>query len=284
MKIEKQQVKESLIKYLKTIGKGPIPFSAIIFGVYYNLTRDSIEFFNTYQYQIDLSNQRINNKTAIELLEKGPIETVLMEELIWSFINNGILIKKLNPFDPPKEDTFQLTDWGIKVLSDVKPSPYDYEGFLKDISDLIDSITSFYLVQSLECFYRNLYTPSAIMLGVASENIIIEISKLVETKLGRKEKYQKTLKENRYSISGHILALGDFIKNKKSDLPEEVKVNIEKEFECFFEILRRARNDAGHPSEIRIDKDEAYTNYIIFRSFCKKAFKLKKWVEEQVVI
>lgn len=286
---DEAQLKEACLDFLRN--RNSFAYSNYIQGIAFFLAnKNNAEIAGRLNLDLDSINLTIRNKTERELIQLNLFNKNSLEELLWHFINAGIVVKSFNSekLGDPQIDIFHVTPWGLKVLRDNKPSPYDQQDFLKDIFDVInefDKNTYFYLDQSLMCFSKFLYIPSAIMLGIAAENIIQEISKLAEKKTANKEGYKKILKEQRYSISGHMKAIElILIKNIKKKMPEPLQKNLEKEFDCFFEIIRLSRNEAGHPSEIRIDRDGAYGNFIIFRKFCKKAFKLKKWLGQQEAI
>ena len=279
--VDDKQLKQACIDFFAK--RNSFTFESFIHGIVFLLVQYNNDAIDKLDLVLDSANLRIKNKNIQQLINSNIFTKDSLEELLWQYINAGIIVKdfKTNLSNEPKEDIFHVTPWGLSVLNDIKPSPYDYEEFLRDLSPFINEETSFYLVQSLECFNKYLFIPSAIMLGIAAENIILDISDIAEKKLAVKDKYRKLLKDNRFNITGHIIAISDFVLPQKQNMPDDLINNLDKEYNCFFEIIRLSRNEAGHPSEIKINRDEAYANYIVFRRFCKKAYELKKWLKEQ---
>jgi len=291
--IDNAQLKQACLEFLASKNANSFSYSQFINGIAINLLSKNDDLLIKHQFLIDKPNHKIKNINNDFLTDKDLFNLELfteniIEELLWHFINSGIITIRFHNFrlnptsgDLNVFDYFHVTQWGLNVLKDIKPSPYDYEEFLRDLSKLINEETTFYLIQSLECFRRNLFVPSAIMLGIAAENIILEISEIAEKKVIAKDKYQKTLKDNRFQVTGHKKAIDEFVISK---MPKDKKKYLKKDFNCFFEIIRLSRNEAGHPSEVRIERDEAYANYLVFRRFGKNVYELKQWLEHQTSI
>jgi hypothetical protein len=62
--------------------------------------------------------------------------------------------------------------------------------------------------------------------------------------------------------------------NIRATLPKELSNELEFQFDGIFNLIRLARNDAGHPSGQKIERDMAFAYLLSFRIYCKKIYEL----------
>jgi len=278
MLIDRKELEETILNFMR--GKKSFAYEEVLRGIVFYSGTNRIEYLRKNNINYDITNKRvIGSLSSIPGLKLYDIDET--NEILWNFIIGGVISTNFYNQALQNDTNFFVTEYGKKVLNDLAPSPFDHEGFLRDLSGLINQETSFYLIQSLECFNKSLYVPSAIMLGVAAENIILEISEIAEEKLTVKDKYINMLEKTKFQISWHIKALDDFVLPKLKGNSDNKKNDIKKKLFPLFEVIKLSRNEAGHPSKMRIGRDEAYANYVVFRLFCKIANDLRKWMEAQ---
>ena len=58
------------------------------------------------------------------------------------------------------------------------------------------------------------------------------------------------------------------------DLPVAPKDALDIQLSGVFTLIRYTRNDAGHPTEREIGRDEAYGNLLLFPQYCKRVYDL----------
>jgi hypothetical protein len=82
--------------------------------------------------------------------------------------------------------------------------------------------------------------------------------KLQET-IGTKHKYDELMKK---------------LVPVKGILPRELSEDLESQFDGIFNLIRVTRNDAGHPTGRKIDRDVAFVNLRLFPIYCKRIYGL----------
>jgi len=175
---------------------------------------------------------------------------------------------------------FQVGEYGRAVLCSSDPEPYDPEGYLaafkKRVPDA-DFDTLRYLDEALACFRANTLLASAVMLGCASENAVLQ---LVETFGARivdpndKKKYDS--ETSSWMISKKYTALWSRLKADIKSLPSELSDGLERILDNVFDLIRTNRNAAGHPTGRTVSRDEMRAAFIVFPGYCERVFDLIK--------
>lgn len=174
-----------------------------------------------------------------------------------------------------------LTDYGEKVIASNGPVPNDTNGYLnrikKEIPDL-DSVIEAYLSESIRTYNINQLLSATITLGCASEKSLLL---LIET-------YRDTFKDNTKQEKFIKKTEGKFIKIQFKEfdkdfkgimgqLPTDLKDNYTNTLTGIFEMIRRNRNLAGHPTGNQMDKDTLFANLQVFIPYCRFIYDLKKY-------
>lgn len=171
----------------------------------------------------------------------------------------------------------KVTAYGRECLSHADPQPYDPDGYLKylksEILNLDDTITM-YIAESLMAYLRGLTLSSTVMLGGASEkafllllesftNAISDTTKKVQFENNTKGPVKKKFDEFRKTI----------IQIRKT-LPRSLSDDLEIQLDGIFNFIRTCRNDVGHPTGRKIDRNLAYANLRLFVPYCKRTYEL----------
>src|SRR3989338_5281864 len=101
--------------------------------------------------------------------------------IAWELILAKILVPGTDEFNY-NLPFIHLTEFGKEQINQTLPTPYDPDNFLKSVKQLIpniDGITYFYLSEALRCYHSNCYTASAVMIGAASENMILNLCNIL---------------------------------------------------------------------------------------------------------
>jgi hypothetical protein len=201
-----------------------------------------------------------------------------VRQIIWDLVMAGILVPGADEHNL-KLDYLRVTPYGAAVLSSNQYIPYDPDGYLKEIKIKIpnlDPVIETYIVESLQTFIRGNYLASAVMLGVASEKgilLLIEAYINAIDDASRKEKMQKEMDES-FSILSKFKVLDREFNLIKKDLRANVADDIDIQVNSIFNLIRITRNDAGHPTEAKIDRRRAYSNLQVFAEYCKRIYDL----------
>jgi hypothetical protein len=181
-----------------------------------------------------------------------------------------------NP-DPP---FFHLTEQGRKTLAKLSSDPGNPAGYRLRLDAVapINSITGSYLDEALRCYVADLNKAAAVMVGAASESLILELRDEVEQKLssfGRP--ISKDLRD--WRVSRVLLGLKGAIDSSKASLARSLRDEYESYWPAFTQQIRAARNDAGHPTSVDpITSDTVHASLLIFPELLRVATELRKWV------
>jgi len=213
-------------------------------------------------------------------LERG--ESSLINEVIWSFIIQGLLVPGLD--DSNQGWPFlRLTAYGQRCIAERQILPHDPEGYLRDFQRSVPSVDPVileYLTEALQCFLRDLDRACAVMLGAASEKaIILLIESYANSIADPNRKTQVTAQiEKATSIFRKYEVFEKAFVNIKAHLPKQLTENADSLLRGVFDLIRNSRNDAGHPaSGILISRDSNYSHLRLFIPYCKRIYELILW-------
>lgn len=196
-------------------------------------------------------------------------------ELIWSLINEGILVQGMNESNP-QWPFLSLTEWGEEyVRSDSSPDVYDPEGYLRtlDQSDPLDEVERRFLGQAIGAFRANLPDASAVMLGAASEHLLLRLGKAIATA----DPSQTAITDRRLNgpVLGLLSSVQGYLEANKKALPRTLQDDVQTTFAGVASLIRAVRNDSGHPGRGTTSRAQAYTNLQLFTNY-------RRWVAEAI--
>ena len=192
----------------------------------------------------------------------------------WQLVLEGV-------FAPGKQVGYRLTPHGAKVIAEKQVTPHDYDGYLQRItshSPSIDLTTQMYLSESLRTYRTCNYLASTVMLGVASESVLL---KVVDAMCGALDSQAKidTFKKattGKFASTQHA-EVWSRLRSHIALLPDPLKDVVEPHLSGMFNLIRESRNDAGHPKGRKMERDETYGLLMMFQPYCKTAYALIDW-------
>jgi hypothetical protein len=200
-----------------------------------------------------------------------------VRQIVWEFILQGILAigrDEANPNFP----FVSITEHGKKVLDSGETLPYDPDGYLRklrtDIPNL-DPIIEMYVTESLQAYLKGLMFSSAVALGVASEQallLLLDTFTNAITNPATKSSFGKL--QDTIGIKHKFDQLKNKLMGIRGTLPRELSEDLESQFDGIFNLIRVTRNDAGHPTGRKIERDVAFVNLRLFIIYCKKTYEL----------
>jgi hypothetical protein len=93
-------------------------------------------------------------------------------------------------------------------------------------------------------------------------------TKFKEKTVGKMIKRQ--VEEFDKALKGHLLTL----------LPGDLTENLETGLNGIFALIRNTRNEAGHPTGVKLEREEVYGTLTLFPSYVKKVYALIAWLQE----
>jgi hypothetical protein len=213
-------------------------------------------------------------------LERG--ESSLIQEVIWSFIIEGLLVPGLD--DSNQGWPFlRLTAYGQRCIAEHQILPHDPEGYLRDFQGSVssaDPVILEYLTEALQCFLRDLNRACAVMLGAASEKAVLLLIESYANSIAdpnRRTQVNAQI-EKAASIFRKYEVFETGFAKIKAQLPKQLTENADSLLRGVFDLIRNSRNDAGHPaSGILISRDSNYSHLRLFIPYCKRIYELIVW-------
>src|SRR5262245_2355504 len=133
----------------------------------------------------------------------------LLKQVVWDLILGRVLIPGS---DNPNDGwpIFSLTEHGKKVVGEVKPGPYDADGYLKPLRDESPNLHSTvfrYVEEAIETFRSGNHLASVVMLGAASERLFDDIAESIAGAIVPSQQAAFEAKINKTSIAPRIAAV-----------------------------------------------------------------------------
>lgn len=207
-----------------------------------------------------------------------------MQEAIWSLVGRGLAY--IDIFQRAPENWELLpTKSGRAALTDEAYNPDDPSGYLSRLYDDIPGLTPVaaqYIEEALQTYFHKSYLASTVMLGVAAEAIVLDVGSSMAKWLNNTsgEKLDKALANQRLAYNKKFDEFRKRLLTSASDLPSELSHNLDLQVSPVLDLLRVNRNDAGHPTGIKGDRDETFVSLRIFARAAARLYALKEYFEE----
>lgn len=209
-----------------------------------------------------------------------------VREIIWQLIIQGIVVPGIGlggGSGEPSLPFFQVSDWGKHCLESGEYLPYDTGQFIERLKakvPSIDRVVLLYLTEALQCFRSGTYLGSAVMIGVSSERILLELRNAIEVALDSHPKKEKFRAD---TAAKSVKRLYDEIQKRLDPVMEQVsaalmKEDITAELSGIFDLIRKTRNDAGHPTGRSIEREETFALLQLFPAYCHVAYDVIGWL------
>lgn len=212
-----------------------------------------------------------------------PDEAVTIRSIVWRLVGLGILTPR--SISNPPNQFFELTSYGIRVLGETEESPYDPLGFLRRLTSdcpKLESSTIDYVQEAINCFLARYFRAASVMIGLASEN---EILQLIDQFGNTLDAISKPTFEAAISKCRNIKQKFDILYNRllqdKSSLPEGIR-ELDTWLQGVFNVIRLYRNDAGHPVGANPSSEDILANLVLFRTYARYVSMLKEYLTRKV--
>jgi len=187
-------------------------------------------------------------------------------DILWGLITEGVVAIGINERDA-QWPWLGVTEYGKECLSAGEIVPHDPDGYLRAlvISRPLDDTEKRYLPQALEAYRRNLPDASAVMLGCASEHLLLVLGE----EIALSEPDANRAKTTRKRMEGPALTLLRHLNSElqQRGLPRRLEEQRPTTFEGIANLIRVARNDAGHPQLQAVLRDECFIALRLFQHY-----------------
>jgi hypothetical protein len=222
------------------------------------------------------ASQRLNIINDIEL------EQVVLAEWFGLF-NTGYLAwgHNLNNPSPPFCHVTPLGKNALASLSRDPGNPSGYLAYLHSLASLSPVVMS-YLAEGLNCYVGGHYKAAAVMIGGASESVVLELRDHLVQRLN--ELGQPVApKLADWRIKAVLDELQQFVDARKGTLPRELREEFSAYWPAFTQQIRAVRNDAGHPSSVDpVSPEAAHASFLVFPLLAQLAAGVHAWIGSQL--
>jgi hypothetical protein len=219
---------------------------------------------------------------GVEMEHIGQRDVNRATNVIWDMIIEGLIRPGTGDGRQCDFPMIHLTERGWEVANGVV-SPYDPDGYLKRLKGAVpkvDPIILVYLDECLKDFRVGCTLSSAICLGVASEKAFMLVLDAYARYLRESERTTFQKKIDGQSINPQFAVFKNkYENNLKEALPRDVKEGFHTSLYGIFELIRTQRNDAGHPTGEKIERETVYASIVAFPNHLVRMYGLIEWLD-----
>jgi hypothetical protein len=206
-----------------------------------------------------------------------------IREIVWGLVIQGIIIPG-GSSQQPDLPSMQISEWGKKCLETGEFLPHDagqYLARLRTQNPGIDSNLLLYLQESLGSFRVGAYLASAVMVGVATERALLILCAAIEAALQAQDARERFTAK----IKGKVIKqVFEEMWKRLDPVHDQLAADLNKEdlgaeLSGTFDLIRKTRNDAGHPTGRQISREEAHNQLLLFPQYCRVVYDTVNWLQ-----
>jgi hypothetical protein len=223
---------------------------------------------------------RVSERLAI-------VNDIELEQLVlaewYGLFNTGYLAwgHNLNNNSPP---FCHVTARGRNALQTLSRDPSNPAGYLAYLSSLapLNPVAMSYLMEGLDCYIGGHYKAAAVMIGGASESLVLDLRDHLVQRLGELgQPVNPRLSDWRAKTV--LDELQQFLDARKGTLPRELRDEFSAYWPAFTQQIRAVRNDAGHPSSVDpVSPESAHASYLVFPLLAQLAARVHEWIANRL--
>lgn len=200
-------------------------------------------------------------------------------DVLWSYVEAGIL-KPITggPRNQSRNAWAELyrTAYGRRVLEGDAPLPEDIDEFLRRfVADApqLDTTTRFFVEQALRAFRAKLFPATAVLIGCAAERIMDCLAQA----LGPKLPPMPRGKLNKAITDGPLAEVWKVFRSHFDSYrtsifaPHGLARSAETGLDGLLLVVKRARDDNGHPTEVHLSENEVRALLQVFLEHARYA-------------
>lgn len=183
----------------------------------------------------------------------------------------------------PNPPFFHFTTRGRKALERLSRDPSNPSGYLRHIESKgqLCPVSNAYLLEALECYNANLINAAAVMLGCASESLILSLRDQVVEKMNSAA-IPVPKKLDDWRIKTVIDSLFSYFNSNKSQFEKTLEENFDAYWTAFGKQIRTTRNEAGHPKNIdTVTEESVHASFLIFPEQASLIRNLGDWLAKE---
>ena len=199
---------------------------------------------------------------------------------IWhDLFRTGYLAWGLN-LSNPNPPHCHVTEQGRRALQNLTRDPANPDGYLAHLSQVatLNAIAQSYLDEALRTYNSDCYKAAAVMIGAAVESMTLELRDALIHQMGQLQ-FNPPKDLTHWQIKRILDAISKELATHRNQMPYELAEAVEQYWPAFTGQIRKARNDAGHPTSIEpVTHETVQASLLIFPELSKLMLDLKAWI------
>ena len=211
----------------------------------------------------------------------SPNDRELCREVFWDLFRQGVITLGSN--DANREfPFFRVGHFGKRILENENTYFFhDLTSYVKLIQDNIpdiNDVTMVYLQEAMQSFKSGCMLAATVMLGVAAEHSFLLLLEAAEASPKYGSRFSSAAKQRtilpkfrkfKAALDQHVL----------SDLPSDLKEDLDTDFAGVLSVIRTTRNESGHPTGKILGREQTYVLLQLFVPYCKRIYRLIDFFE-----
>ena len=206
----------------------------------------------------------------------SPNDRELCREVFWDLFRQGVITLGVN--DANREfPFFRVGHFGKRILeSETAYFFHDLTSYVTLIRDNvpdINDVTMIYLQEAMQSFKSGCMLAATVMLGVAAEHSFLLLLETAETNSQYGSRFSNAARQRTVlqKFRKFKAALDQYV---VSDLPSNIKEDLDTDFAGILSVIRTFRNESGHPTGKILGREQTYVLLQLFVPYCKRIYRL----------
>ena len=193
-------------------------------------------------------------------------------EILWQLLNQGLLVQGSDSSNP-QWPFLSLTEWGEEYVKGDGADVYDPDGYLRALDEVhpLDDVERRYVSQAAAAFRADLADASAVMLGAASEHLLLTLAQALVHHDPSGTKLKKAIDAPALTLLRETQA---YLTLQRKKLPRRLQETLDTTFLGVASVIRSSRNDAGHPALPQVERDDAFVVLRLYPSYREWVYRL----------
>ena len=174
-----------------------------------------------------------------------------------------------------------ITKRGRQALSQIGRDPANPDGYMSYLRTLgpMNATTEAYIDEALSTYAAGCFKATAVMVGVATESIVLTLRDAIVARLGvLGQPIPKKL--NDWRCKTVLDAIGNTANSYKSTMTTPLRESYEAYWPAFTQLVRSARNEAGHPASVAgVGEEAGHSSLLVFPELLKLGDRLGDWIK-----
>ena len=170
---------------------------------------------------------------------------------------------------------FHVTESGRRTLAVISRDPFNPDGYLAHLAPFeVNPEALSFVQEALKCLNSGCDRAAAVMIGVASESLALELRSHVLTYV---KSASKSLRD--WRIAQILKGLREVFEAHRDMMPRALADDVTAYWPAFTQQVRGIRNEGGHPSGLdAVSPEAAYAALLVFPEIAKLVWKLNEWI------